>query len=152
MFRYNELSITSGPGTPRLPNRDAKGVRGGTASSRLDAATMVAKGNPMSDQRELRPVQPCILPVNDPSLAPEYFNGRGGYSRVPCHACGVQHDRREIEQYPHPHAIHVSRFMCPKGHLGEARRLWEPAPADTVVPLCSNNDLSTFLRHIGAIL
>jgi hypothetical protein len=80
----------------------------------------------MSDQRELRPVQPCTLPVNDPSLEPEGFGERQGYARVPCYACGVQYDRREIEEYSHPHAIHVSPFVCPKSHLGEARRIWEP--------------------------
>jgi hypothetical protein len=69
----------------------------------------------MSDLREQKPVLACTLPVNNPNLAPEIFNGRGCYSRVPCHACGVQYDRREIEQYSHPHAIHVSRFVCPRG-------------------------------------
>ena len=50
--------------------------------------------------------------------------------RVPCDGCGIQYDRREIEEYSHPHALHVLRFVCPKGHLCEARRLWEPALGD----------------------
>jgi hypothetical protein len=83
----------------------------------------------MPDLREQKPVLPCTLPVNNPNLVPEVFSGRGGYSRVPCHGCGVQYDRREIEQYSHPYAIHVSRFTCPRGHLGEARRVWEPVKA-----------------------
>jgi hypothetical protein len=84
----------------------------------------------MSNSREQKPVLPCTLPINDPSLAPEGFGTHLGFSRVPCHACGVQYDRREIEQYSHPHAVHVSRFVCPRGHLGEARRVWEPVQID----------------------
>jgi hypothetical protein len=83
----------------------------------------------MSNERELKPVPPCLLPVNNLlNLEPEYFGERlgHGYVRVPRKACGVQYDRREIEEYSHPYAHHVSSFMCPKGHLGEARRLWAP--------------------------
>jgi hypothetical protein len=83
----------------------------------LDAATMVAKGKiSMPEQRELRPVPPCTLPVNNLSLEPEYFGERPGrgYVRVPCKACGAQYDRREIEEYSHPYAHHVSSFMCPR--------------------------------------
>ena len=80
----------------------------------------------MSDEREQKPVLPCTLPVNNPSLAPEGFGKHQGYIRLPCYACGVQYDRREVEEYTHPHAIHVACFVCPKEHLGEARRLWEP--------------------------
>lgn len=96
--------------------------------NRLDAATKIAKEIPMSDERELKPVPPCLLPVNNLDLEPEYFGERLGwaYVRVPCKACGVQYDRREIEEYSHPYAHRVSSFMCPDGHLGEARRLWEP--------------------------
>jgi hypothetical protein len=100
--------------------------------SRLDAAMKIAKGIQMSDERELKPVPPCTLPVNNLNLEPEYFGERLGwaYVRVPCRACGVQqYDRREIEEYSHAYAHHVSSFMCPKGHLGEARRIWEPVPA-----------------------
>jgi hypothetical protein len=70
--------------------------------------------------------------VNNLNLEPEYFGERLGwaYVRVPCKACGVQYDRREIEEYSHPYAHHVSSFMCPNGHLGEARRIWEPVPPD----------------------
>jgi hypothetical protein len=48
----------------------------------------------------------CLLPVNNLSLGPEYFGERlgRGYVRVPCKACGVQYDRREIEEHSHPHA------------------------------------------------
>jgi hypothetical protein len=80
----------------------------------------------MSELREQKRVMPRTLPVNNPNLALEGFGTHLGYSRVPCHACGVQYDRREIEQYSHLHAVHVSRFVCPRGHLGEARRLWQP--------------------------
>jgi hypothetical protein len=85
----------------------------------------------MPNERELKRVPPCLLPVNNLSLEPEYFGERLGrdYVRVPCKACGVQYDRREIEEYSHPYAHHVSSFMCPKGHLGEARRIWEPVKA-----------------------
>jgi hypothetical protein len=65
----------------------------------------------MSNLREQKPVLPCTLPVHDPSLAPEGFGERQGYARVPCYACGVQYDRREIEEHSHPNAIHVSRFV-----------------------------------------
>lgn len=85
----------------------------------------------MSNPQELKRVPPCTLPVNNLILEPEYFGERLGlgYVRVPCTACGVQYDRREIEEYSHPFAHHVSNFMCPRGHLGEARRVWEPVPA-----------------------
>ena len=87
----------------------------------------------MPNERELKPVPPCTLPVNNLSLEPEYFGERLGwaYLRVPCKACGVQYDRREIEEYSHAYAHHVSSFMCPKGHLGEARRIWGPVPTPT---------------------
>ena len=76
-------------------------------------------------------VQPCTLPVNNPNLEPEWFGpvatgGKGwAYIRIPCLDCGVQYDRREVEEHSHPTALHVSRFKCPKGHLGETRREWE---------------------------
>jgi hypothetical protein len=85
----------------------------------------------MPNERELKPVSPCLRRVNNLGLEPESF-GEGldwAHLRVPCKACGVQYDRREIEEYSHPYAHHVSSFMCPKGHLGEARRIWEPVPA-----------------------
>jgi hypothetical protein len=84
----------------------------------------------MSDEREFRPVLSCTLPVNDPSLKPEGLGKHQGYIRLACHACGVQYDRREVEEYTHPTAMHVSRFVCPKGHLGEDRRVWEPVKTD----------------------
>jgi hypothetical protein len=84
----------------------------------------------MSDERELQPVEPCKLPVNDPSLKPEGLGKHQCYIRLACHAGGVQYDRREVEEYTHPTAMHVSRFICPKGHLGEDRRIWEPVPPD----------------------
>jgi hypothetical protein len=67
----------------------------------------------MSNLREQKPVLSCTLPVKNPSLPPGGFGKRQGYARVPCHACGVQY-RREIEEYSHPFAIHVSRFVCPE--------------------------------------
>jgi hypothetical protein len=59
-----------------------------------------------------------------------WFGERLGWAhvRVPRDACGVQYDRREVEEYSHPHAIHVAQFVCPKGHLNEERRIWEPVP------------------------
>lgn len=36
----------------------------------------------MSDERELKPVQPCTLPVNNLSLEPEYFGERVGRTSV----------------------------------------------------------------------
>ncbi len=82
----------------------------------------------MSEPKELKRVAPCTLPINNLTLEPEYLGERldWGFVRVPCKACGVQYDRREIEEYSHPFAHHVSRFMCPKGHPGEARRIWGP--------------------------
>jgi hypothetical protein len=80
----------------------------------------------MSVEREQKHVQPCTLPVSNPRLEPEELGKHQGYIRVVCYACGVQYDRREIEEYSHPFAHHVSNFMCPKGHLDEARRLWKP--------------------------
>ena len=87
--------------------------------------------NSMPNNRELKRVPRCLLPVNNLNLEPEYVGERLGwaYVRVPCKACGIQYDRREIEEYSHPYAHHVSCFLCPKGHLGEARRLWEPVKA-----------------------
>jgi hypothetical protein len=81
-------------------------------------------------KHRLLPVPPCTLPINDPSLKPEGLGKHQGYIRLACYACGVQYDRREVEEYTHPHALHVSRFVCPKGHLREDRRIWEPVPAD----------------------
>jgi hypothetical protein len=90
------------------------------------------KPNRMSEEpkHRLLPVPPCTLPINDPSLKPEGLGKHQGYIRLACYACGVQYDRREVEEYTHPHALHVSRFVCPKGHLREDRRIWEPVPAD----------------------
>jgi len=34
--------------------------------------------------------------VNNPNLEPEGFGEHQGYVHVPCKACGVQYDRREI--------------------------------------------------------
>jgi hypothetical protein len=36
----------------------------------------------------------------------------------------------EVEEYSHKHAMHVAQFVCPRGHLNEERRIWEPVPAD----------------------
>jgi hypothetical protein len=86
----------------------------------------VAKEFSMSNLREQKPVVPCTFPVNNPNLQPECLGTLQGYIRLACHGCGVQYDRREVEEYTHPTAIHVSRFVCLQGHLGEARRLWVP--------------------------
>jgi hypothetical protein len=80
----------------------------------------------------LLPVEPCTLPINNPSLKPQYFGEKFGWAhvRVPCKACGVQYDRREVEEYTRKYAMHVAQFVCPMGHLNEERRIREPVPAD----------------------
>lgn len=75
-------------------------------------------------KQELLSVPPCTLPINDPSLKPEGLGKHQGNVRVACHACGVQYDRREVEGFA-PACDPRSRFVCPKGHLAQDRRVWE---------------------------
>jgi hypothetical protein len=80
----------------------------------------------MPSEPELEPVPPCLLPLNDPALEHEHYSGPGwglGWIRAPFAPCGVQYDIREVEHYGHPFAAHVARFVCPKGHIREARRV-----------------------------
>ena len=49
--------------------------------------------------------------MNDPSLKPEGHGEHQGYIRLASHD-GVQYDRREVEEYSHPHAIHVAQFVA----------------------------------------
>jgi hypothetical protein len=56
---------------------------------------------------------------------PILFNGELGWIRVLCEECDRDYDIREVEnETTHPHAHHVARFDCPKGHHCEARRRW----------------------------
>jgi len=56
---------------------------------------------------------------------PILFNGELGWIRVLCEECDRDYDIREVEnETTHPHAHHVARFECPRGHHCEARRTW----------------------------
>ena len=45
---------------------------------------------------------------------------------VRCDVCGVDYDVRDVtDETPHEGANHVMYFVCPKGHMGEARRVWK---------------------------
>ena len=67
----------------------------------------------MSDERELKRVPRCLLPVNNLSLEPEYFGERwaGPTSVCPARRAGF------------------SMIGARWGHMGEARRLREPVKA-----------------------
>jgi hypothetical protein len=61
------------------------------------------------------------------SKKPIVLDGKQGWIRVHCKECGVDYDIREIlNETTHPHAVHVARFDCPKGHHCEARRVFIP--------------------------
>jgi hypothetical protein len=84
----------------------------------LDAATEVAKGETiMTTGKEL------YGPVG--AKEPILFHGKRGWIQVHCHECNEDYDIREIEnETTHPHALHVARFDCPRGHRSEARRVF----------------------------
>jgi hypothetical protein len=58
------------------------------------------------------------------------LDGKLGWIRVFCKECGIDYDIREVDnETTHPHASHVARFDCPKGHHCEARRVWNSQAA-----------------------
>jgi hypothetical protein len=77
---------------------------------------------------------PALFPSTTPAWSPRPSTGAVASPVCPVMRAEFSHDRREIEEYSHPFAHHVSNLMCPEGHVGEARRVWEPAttPAGTV--------------------
>ena len=79
-FSVQSSNIESGSGMPRLPNRAQSATM--VQPERLNAA-MKSQSISMPNLREQKPVLPCILPINNPSLEPETFNGHGGFSRRP---------------------------------------------------------------------
>ena len=59
--------------------------------------------------------------MNNLNLEREYFGERLGwaYVHVPCKACGVQYDRREVEEYTQLTRC-MSRNLCaPRGTWGK---------------------------------
>ena len=82
-----------------------------------DAAMKIAQRKSIMTGKEL------YGPVG--AKEPIVFNGKLGWIRVHCEECNRDYDIREINnETTHPHAHHVARFDCPKGHHCEARRVW----------------------------
>jgi hypothetical protein len=81
----------------------------------------------------------------DPSLKPEGLGKHQGYIRLACHACGVQYDRREVEEYTHPTAMCTYRdSFVPKdtwarvvesGSRSKLRREHSNKPTSYSVPI-----------------
>jgi uncharacterized OB-fold protein len=48
---------------------------------------------------------------------------------VRCNACGRDYDVRKVaNEVQHKGAMHVMRFVCPRGHEQENRRVWKAIP------------------------
>jgi len=108
----------------------------------------------MPSEPELDPVPPCLLPVHNPSLEPEALHrvpgGAWDGSACPAHRAGCSTTSAKVEHYGHPSAAHVARFVCPKGHIREARQVWLRAPMPAQgkarvgrAPLCTRSKKSS---------